>query len=389
MGLADRLESGELGFRCRVGELELIEQSQRFASLLHPQRQVSLEIFNAPWRLSARDPYAWRAAIERHARWLFEDSFRSDEELGLGLSHEPRTGDTTWSPLIEFEPIELESNPWWVLLRRNYAPGNEFVEGRLLLPIETGLVTVSLSAQDRTTGYRESALALLHELATTSASWPQVRQAWFDDPKHDAEFPEHCLSRVRRARQWLLDSNGGAFVRTQPVTSTRGGEVVLAEADCAVTPPARFEYLPAGTLPLAPNIASFSSVVLGGNEAPRLLNVWNLGRQLPKPAAASELEALAREMLAGWTQEGARDVRLEVTRVAGALGPEAHVHVHFVTQGTPRQERQIWFTDTDRSVFRIGVDAPTSYAESELSYEVGAVRQSWRRLSPKKRWWRS
>jgi hypothetical protein len=387
MGLADQLESGELGIRCRVGETEILEQSPHFALLLHPGRQLALHVVKAPWHLDGRHTSAWKQAIEQHTQLLFEDSFRPEQDPGTGLSTEPRTRNQTWSPLIGFEEIDAGAPAWWLLFRRSYAPGDELVEGRLLVPVATGLVTVSLLARDTITGYRESALALSNELPGTNATWPQSTQALFDDPANDARFPEHCLSRVRDGLRWLLAPDGAALVCTAPAAPAASDTIALPEADSVVTPPPRFAYLPAGTLPLAPSLASFSSVILGGDEAPRLLSVWSLEQRLPKSAGTAGLEALVRQTLSAWTLEGARDIELNLASVSGALGPETHVHVRFQAHGAPRQEQQIWFTDRDRSVFRIGVDAPSDYAQAELRAEVAAVRQSWRRLSPKRRWW--
>jgi len=132
---------------------------------------------------------------------------------------------------------------------------------------------------------------------------------------------------------------------------------------------------------LSPTLASFSCVVLGGEEPPRLLDVWNLQHRLSKPATAAELAALARARLAAGAAADLHP-KLEVTERAGVSGPEAHVRVSSVCNGVARQERQIWFADVDRSVFRIGVDAPLSYPGAQLANEVAAVRQSWRRLAP-------
>lgn len=211
MGLLDRLECGELGVRWRTGEAQILEQSERSARLVHPAHQVALELVQTPRRLDGRHPTASRAAFERHARQLFEDSFRPQ-----GPTDQPRTRDMSWSPLIEFDEVEVGGRAFWILLRRNYAPGDELVEGQLLVPIALGLLTVSLLARDQVTGYRESTLALLHQLRSTHQNWPQSTQAFFDSPEHDHEFPEHCLSRVRCARRWLLDENAGALVCAEP-----------------------------------------------------------------------------------------------------------------------------------------------------------------------------
>jgi len=378
MGLADRLERGDLGLRFRVHAAEILDQAEHFALLVHREHQVLFELVHHAWRLDGGHTSLWRAAIERHARLLFDASFREPESAADGPLGQPRTQDAHWSPLIEFAAVE-RSHAFWILLRRSYAPGDELVEGRLLLPIVTGLVTLSLRAQDRTTGYRESALALQHGWAT-NRPWPQPTQARFDDARHDLQFPDHCLSRVRRARQWLLDANAGALERTEPVAPPAQGTVVLEAAGCMVTPPPRFQCLPAGSVPLSPGVARFSCVVLGGEELPRLLDVQNLQHCLSKAAAAGELAALARVKLTAYSEATGQHPKLEISEREGANGPEAHVQLSFVSHGVPRQEHQIWFSDVDRSVFKIGVDAPPSYPAAELANEVAAVRQSWRRL---------
>ena len=380
MGLADRLERGDLGLRFRVHTTEILDQAEHFALLVHPEHQVLFELVHHPWRLDVGHSALWRTAIERHARLLFEESFREPEIAANGPLGELRTRDAHWSPLIEFAAIEPQQ-AHWILLRRSYAPGDELVEGRLLLPIATGLVTVSLRAQDRMTGYRESELALQHGWATHRA-WPQSTQARFDDPRHDLEFPDHCLSRVRRARQWLLDENAGALTRTEPVAPPAQGEVVLTAADCAMTPPPRFQQLPSGSLRSSPGLANFSCVVLGGEELPRLLTVWDLQHRLSNAGAAEELAAVACARLAVRGETAVRQPTFEISGRAGVSGPEAHVQLSFLCNGIPRQEHQIWFSDADRSVFGIGVDAPPSYPVAELANEVAAVRQSWRRVGP-------
>lgn len=223
MGLLDRLERGELGVRWHLNDAQILEHSERSARLVLPAHQVTLEIVHAPRHLDECDLTEWRAAIEREARQLFEESFHTE-----GPRDVPRTHDPTWSPLIEFEALEIGAEAWWILLRRTYAPGDELAEGQLLLPIARGLLTLSLRVRERVTGYRESALALQHQLPSTNVSWPQSTQAFFDSPEHDSEFPEHCLSRVRRARQWLLDPKGGALAYTEPAIPASGA-VVLEE----------------------------------------------------------------------------------------------------------------------------------------------------------------
>jgi len=191
MGLVHRLERGELGVRWRLDAAPVLEQSEHSARLLVPAHQVTLEIVHEPRRLADRDATVRRAAIERE-------------------------GKRTASPPIEFETLDVGAEAWWLLLRRSYAPGDELVEGLLWVPIAAGLLTASLQARDRVTGYREATLALRYELPSTHLKSPQPRQAFFDSPEHDHEFPEHCLSRVRRARQWLLARDGGALACTEP-----------------------------------------------------------------------------------------------------------------------------------------------------------------------------
>lgn len=191
MGLVHRLERGELGVRWRLDAAQVLEQSEQSARLQLPAHQVTLELVHEPRRLADRDATARRAAIE-HERNLIA------------------------SPPIEFEVLDVGAEAWWLLRRRSYAPGDELVEGLMWVPIAAGLLTASLRARDRVTGYREATLALRHELPSTHVRLAQTIQAFFDRPEHDAEFPEHCLSRVRRARQWVLARDGGALACTEP-----------------------------------------------------------------------------------------------------------------------------------------------------------------------------
>jgi hypothetical protein len=205
MGLVHQLERGELGVRCRLGAAQVLEQSERSARLVVPAQQVSLELVHELRHLAELDPTTWRVALEREA-------------------------NLTGTPPIEFEKLDVGAEARWLLLRRSYAPGDELVEGLLWVPTATGLLTVSLRARDQVTGYREATLALRYELPSTHARSAPLTQAFFDSPQHDHEFPEHCLSRVRRTRQWLLAGAGGALACTEATGPSSQKRVLEASA---------------------------------------------------------------------------------------------------------------------------------------------------------------
>lgn len=385
MDFIERLAVGIDGVRCKLPPHEVIEARQK-SVLIKPTEdvQVLVHAVQLPWRLDLREQFRalLRDDVQRAARLHFEQIFEPRIHPVTNASVAPRTRDLEWSPLIEIEQVELGAPALWLLHRNHYVPTLEEIEGCWLLPASDCLVCVSLIATDQTTGYRESSLWMMRSAEQGAAL---LSQSVMDDPKHDASFPTHCLSRVRAARRWFEDEGRGSLAIASPMPPPSDGETELAEADCVVTAPPRFLRLPAGTLPMSPTLAIFSRVSLGGTRAPRLLNVWRLEQRVRGEVRAF-LTELARQTAFRWEQEGARDVAVDIEVVETATGPEVHAHVRFQVD-TPHQEVQIWFADRDGTPFRIGIDGHGSYPTADLWQEVRDVRRSFRRLHKKRRWW--
>jgi len=96
---------------------------------------------------------------------------------------------------------------------------------------------------DRQTGVRESVLSIIETTRdpgrfSEANPFGGMRQSNYDDPRHDAQFPQHCLSRVRAAlgalrETWKLEVRA----RSPEVTA---GEHELSDLACAIVPPPRF-----------------------------------------------------------------------------------------------------------------------------------------------------
>ena len=382
MELVERLEAGTEGVRCHLPPHDVVEQRANSALLrLKGEDAVLLRAIRLPWRLDLRPEHrtALQADVQWAARQHFEDMFEPRIHPVTNTPVEPRTRDQSWTPLIELEEKQLGAPVLWILHRLQYVPTLEHVQGTWLLPLANGLLSLSVMAIDQTTGYREAMLMLQND------HQKGLGQAFMDAPEHDALFPTHCLSRVRSARRWFEDEGRGCLRVDSAGPPRDAGELELTEADCAVTPPPRFVRLPPGTLPMSPSLAMFTRVSLGDGYTPRMLNVWRHTHRI-QGDARSALTKLARQTAAEWEREGARDVQVSVRAATGANGPEAHAHVRFHVDA-PRQEVQIWFADSDGSVFRIGVDGHGSYSEDTLWQEAHSVRASFRRLPKKRRWW--
>lgn len=387
--MLERLASGEVGVRCAPFDGRVVQETERAVVLVNEQEHgVVLQARHLPWRLALGPSSSadLRAEISAAARVELEQAFEATIHPATGEPVEPRTRDVTWSPVIELDELELDAPALWLLRRLHYVPTNELVIGTWLLPVADGLVSLSLMARDTVTGIRESALWLKHDEKLGGAPSAHPGQPFFDDAAHDALFPQHCLSRVRAARRWLEHPGKGGLTITKPAVAG-SGEQQLPEADCAVQPPPRYARLPAGTLPMASTLVTFTRVTLGEDETPGMLNVWKLSRKLPRGEQGQALRSLAVDNAQGWESEGAKNIRVDARVSEGKRGPEARLHIQFEVD-RPVQEAQVWFVDGD-AIFRIGCSAIAAYDTQALWRDVDATLSSFRRLSPPKRpWWK-
>jgi len=158
---------------------------------------------------------------------------------------------------VEIEELKLGGPVLWVLLRTHYASTNEVVEGRWLIPVVDGLVSITVLARDQTTGYRESALWLTRDPQGVTDPREHPGQAFFDDPAHDAAYPTHPLSRVRAARACLEDPARGALQVRSGSSTTEAPSI-----ESAVVPPRR------GTRPSSGKTSQSSAPRSGDSRRP-------------------------------------------------------------------------------------------------------------------------
>ncbi|MEI8257808.1 MAG: hypothetical protein WCJ30_19200, partial [Deltaproteobacteria bacterium] len=103
----------------------------------------------------------------------------------------------------------------------------ETVMGHLLVPTREGMVEFRAIAKAGVTGMRETTL-LGQALNASPAEGPAEVMArlgtrFYDDPAHDAQFPDHPLTRVRSALRWLTTESGlavSAPAVTEPLDET-------------------------------------------------------------------------------------------------------------------------------------------------------------------------
>jgi hypothetical protein len=388
MTLLEDLGSGNAGVRLQLRAGQIVHDLPDQAVIRDAERKVGWLLSAKPFRLDLRPELdaILRADVERHARGLFDRSFVPPEDGAL----QPRTSDPSWSPVVEVEPLTLPTGRALRMVHRlTYQPGHETVVGRLLVPVERGTLCISSVAKAELTGYRETALMM--RASADGGEVDFLPQAAYDAPEHDAQFPDHGLSRVRAALAWLLTADGAGLEVTAPMAPLPPGVVELREASCAVLPPARFVRLPAGTLPMSPSLAAFSRVVLGQDEEPRLLDVWDLRETLPRTDRVQALVALARRTAEGWASEGARDLTVEVAPLPERnQRSELSCTVTFKVANSKIHSCQHWIADIDGRVFRIAEGGESWLPREELQANVAAVAASWRRLeapASKRRWW--
>ena len=392
MGFLDQLEAGELGARVHFpGSLERLEELPQAALLRDPERRVAWEIAFVPYRLDLREATfaLLRDDVEGEARAAFEATW---EQLGAeeGAAPRPpaRTTDPAWSPLISIDTLRLDDAPALrVIHRMSYQPLHEMVLGRVLVPVADGALSIAASSLTRSTGYRETmrlnAALASRKSADAAAVAAELGQAGYDDPDYDLLFPDHPLSLVRAALTWLLDAEGGGLTIPSPLVLPLEGEVELAAAGCAVTPPSRYLLLPPGALPLSPTLAMLTRMGLAAT-TPRTLDVWRLEDTLIVGAdREKQLIRLARKNAEEWAGEGATGIEARVSKLPSE-GGRAHVksQIQFVTGGRPIQAAARWMADTDGAVFRVAASGGPWIPKEALLADAEQVVTSLRRLDP-------
>lgn len=240
MGLATALRAGIHGIRAHIPPgTEIVTDEPGYLKLYEPARNLEWMLAVRPdLRMDLREAHRddLRRHAQQYARRMFEDVF---VQMRTDTSTRPRTDDPDWSPLVELEHVTVGPAPGLrVVHRMFYQPGREILLGHLVIPLPDGVFEARVAAGDGNTGYRESILLLKHPPTPPAKFHPQSE---YDDPRYDANFRDHPLSRVRAALRELHEV-WGLEALTAP-TPQVDGPVDLPHLGCAIVPPPRFVLL--------------------------------------------------------------------------------------------------------------------------------------------------
>lgn len=314
-----------------------------------------------------------RADAELHARHMFEAPFRQTSWTDGPKPHQPRTTDPSWSPIIEFDPIELHGARALVMVHRmTYHPGSEIIMGHLLIPLRAGtLLEARVVAGANFTGVRET--SLLAAQADPEEGMSRLKQADYDAPSRDADFPEHPLSRIRAALRWLREST--CLTITAPAEPLVEGELELAQPRCVLTPPSRF--VPLRSDPGALRRVSFCATDGIEHLLVQFLNVRSSLAELPEVVrlrAPEELELPAEQL----------------TFEPISLAPSrSGVLVTGHRDDVERHAQLCYFLDGSSQLWMISLSAPDAIPLTRSRAELLTTAESCRPLERAPRpWWK-
>jgi hypothetical protein len=185
-----------------------------------------------------------------------------------------------------------------------------------------------------------------------------LRQAEFDDPRHDEMFSKHSLSRASAALHWL--SVESDLCVTELLSPLEDGDVELPHLGCVLLPPPRFAY--------------------DGHDSPR-----RPGRDKNLPGVASWIARNVHE------ESGVQDIGLTVEPLAP---DDDRPQVLAIVEGTGHtgalRNAMLFFHDEHQrtwSMSRFGTAAvPREALVAELRQTVGSFRLTRRPEWKKPRW---
>lgn len=386
MGFEESLLDGSSGIELRFPEgVALRESGPGWAQFGDTENGVLWQCSFSPFPMGLAPDHddPMRADLERAARRLFEAVWdQRRQEHGPAPGREaPRTADESWSPIVELERGEVPGGAVLRALHRlAYEPEYEQIAARVLIPVRDGTVEIAAYTADTLTGVRESAL-IAARTGSADELLENPGQAFFDDPVHDARFPEHALSRARRAQAWLLRESGMRV--TRPAAPEGLGLVALRSAKCAITPPPRYREIPAGVLQMADTMVNFGRIDLEADD-PELFEVWHMPDATVRAGDPESLRELAVRTCEDWANEGAEDIRVEArTTPAPDSFAEVDCVVRFAVQGRNVVAVQRWISDEGGRVWRLGVSGDASGIEiDEIRSTLADVRASFRPMTP-------
>lgn len=260
---------------------------------------------------------------------------------------EPKTQqDPAWSPVVEIKHVQVNTERGMepptttaliVVHRLAFQDGEEIVMGRFLLPVRRGLYEViaiagdgglewgsstdaestpspisaeplrGLQRNDRPAFPSTSSSTPAPLLSSTAPNTPPdsfkttidnshplivesnvkrksaVRTLDMDGSEYDDKFPNHCLSRVRRAMNWLTHKSCMVVTELPLPTPPPGSEMELSHLRCRIVPPPRFLYCPNPYNPES-NKYRFCRATLGGTDGVEMMVVsaWYTERDIGK-----------------------------------------------------------------------------------------------------------
>ena len=386
MRMSDALAAGRFGLTFELPEHLVIDQDDDITLVaVDEARQIMWYLFFfADLHLDVQS--AQRAHLEHglpgHARFIFDNAFHTQppEER----PDEPRTADVSWSPMIDVAyPCIDDVDALRTVHRMFYQPGREIIMGHVMIPVRDGLFEARTVAIDRTTGYRESTLMMTRlsgkddDLSEVAA---RVQQADYDDPGHDDDFPEHSLTRTRRALDWLC-TEAGLRIATPP-RSQADEHVELAELGIALRPPPRF-------VQDADSQNSFHRVAFCGTDGIDRLFVDRADDGFSADGdLRSRTLALARRI-----HEDAEVEHIEVTFDSRpALDGRPVVLVLVEGQGHQGSLRNglLWLFDEHTRPWHISLISTSATPGAQIAEELDAIARSWRvtRAPARRPWWK-
>jgi len=260
MPLLDDLRDGRHGVTLTVpASWERERDDGEMAKLVDAETGLNWHFFffpNLHLDLSAASSESLQRDVKLHAQFLLElmNRTQADDE---GAPQSPR------HPLVSCTQTMVGDAPALsVIHRMMQRPGNEVVMAHLLIPVETGTFEARWLGRAQMTGQRESILLMKElekrgELSDVETD-ELMRSIDYDAVEHDATFPDHVLSIVRRADKWLCEDSG---LRVTSTAKPLSREVTLAELGCTITVPPRFVLENVSS-----NIARFNRLSLAGND---------------------------------------------------------------------------------------------------------------------------
>ncbi len=299
-----------------------------------------------------------------------------------------RTEDPEWSPVVEVERVRIAgAEALLVVHRMLYEPTRETVMGHLLVPLARGLFEFRVMQPAPTSGVRESALtARLLASSDNQGKDPMevmdgVGQAYFDDPKHDAMFPEHPLTEVRAALRWLLEE--GRVEIIDPPSSLAPGEFSASRSGFAVTPPPRYVRMSSGHL--GQGVLRFSRLSFAVTEGVQVLTVARLESSASAVLKPQDLQRLAEMGEREAAPIGAKNLKVEARILPGAGGrPHVRVYRAYDEEGkAPQHVASRWFVDEDGRIVMVSVTSARCVPAEELFEQAEDVVRSFRLLKRK------